>query len=186
MIDFLKKINDIRIEDFYPIDLNNINFQSTNTGIAKNIDGMPGEEHYRLLCLISTWVDNTVIYELGTYQGASSLCLAYNKTNRVITYDVEYQIEVKTQPNIEYRIGQYQYDKSMLESPIIFIDTTHDGVFERDCYQYLIHNNYKGLTVWDDIHLNDEMKSFWNTVTHPKIDISKFGHWSGTGAIVFQ
>ena len=186
MNNLLEKLDKIVIEDFYPIDLRKINFVSTDTELQGYIDGMPGQEHYRLLCLLSTWFDNTVLYELGTYKGGSSLCLAYNKSNRVITYDVDYQLTVEKQSNIEYRLGDYRNDKSLLDSPLIFVDTTHDGQFEWDCYNYLINNNYRGLTIWDDIHLNDEMKSFWNKVTHEKHDLSKFGHWSGTGAIVFK
>lgn len=186
MTPLLQKLDNIVIEDFYPIDLRNINFTSSDKELQGYIDSMPGQEHYRLLCLLSTWFDNDVLYELGTYKGGSSLCLAYNKTNRVITYDIDYALTVEKQYNIEYRLGNYKNDKNLLLSPLIFIDTTHDGEFELDCYNYLIDNNYKGLTIWDDIHLNKEMKNFWSTVTHEKRDLSKFGHWSGTGAIIFQ
>lgn len=182
----LDKIKQLKLEDFDIIDIDRVTAESKHEGMITNILHKPSQEHYRLLCLLSTWFNNEVIYELGTYQGASSLCLAYNKTNRVITYDIEYNLEVNIQHNVEYRLGDYKNDKNLLNSPLIFIDTIHDGEFELDFYNYLIENNYKGLTIWDDIHLTEGMKKFWNLVTRPKYDITNFGHSSGTGAIIFQ
>jgi hypothetical protein len=181
----IQKLLNLTINDFVDIDLNNINFVSRNINLRNDINKMPGEEHYRLLCLMSKWFDDTHIYELGTYKGGSALCLAYNKSNYVISYDIDNVVEVQRQENIEFRLGDYKRDKQMLLSPFIFIDTVHDGVWEKDMYEYLTINNYKGITVWDDINLNDDMKNFWNNVNREKYDISKFGHWSGTGVIVF-
>jgi hypothetical protein len=181
----IDKIKNLDIQDFVDIDLNNINFVSSNNNLRNDVNGMPGQEHYRLLCLISTWFDNTHIYELGTYKGGSALCLAYNKSNYVISYDIENLIEVERQKNIEFRFGDYRHDRQLLLSPLLFIDTVHDGVWEKDIYDYLTISNYKGITIWDDIKLNDEMKNFWNSVTKEKYDISQFGHWSGTGVIIF-
>lgn len=44
------------------------------------------------------------------------------------------------------------------------------------------HNNYKGLVVWDDIFLNQDMIDIWNSIPNDeKVDITKYGHFSGTG-----
>lgn len=180
-----EKLNNITIDDFVNIDLNKINFVSNNNNLRHDINGMPGKEHYRLLCLLSTWFNNTYIYELGTWTGGSALCLAYNKTNYVISYDIKHLVEVERQPNVEYRQGDFIHDKQLLSSPLIFIDVTHDGQLERKIYNYLIENNYKGLTVWDDINLNNEMRNFWNDVKHEKHELTQFGHYSGTGVILF-
>lgn len=185
MIDIKQKLSSITINDFVNIDLNKINFVSKNNNLRGDIDGMPGKEHYRLLCLLSTWFSDSYIYELGTWTGGSALCLAYNKSNYVISYDIKHLVEVERQSNVEFRQGNFTHDKQMLSSPFIFIDVTHDGKLERFIYDYLIKNNYKGLTVWDDINLNDEMRSFWNDVTHEKHDLTEFGHYSGTGVIIF-
>lgn len=181
----LEKIKNLDIKDFVDIDLNNINFVSTNNNLRNDINRMPGEEHYRLLCLISTWFDNTPLYELGTYRGGSALCLAYNKSNYVISYDIDNLVQVERQPNIEFRQGDFMRDRQMLLSPLIFIDTVHDGVHEKLIYDYLTASKYNGITIWDDINLNDEMKQFWNSIRNEKYDISKFGHWSGTGVVIF-
>jgi len=185
MIDIKQKIINMSINDFIDIDLNKINFISKNNNLRYDINCMPGQEHYRLLCLLSTWVNNTYIYELGSWTGGSALCLAYNKSNYVISYDIKHLVEVERQPNVEFRQGDFTHDKQLLSSPLIFIDVTHDGFLEKTIYEYLIKNNYKGLTIWDDINLNQPMKDFWQSVTHEKYDLTKFGHYTGTGAILF-
>ena len=76
--------------------------------------------------------------------------------------------------------------KILLEAPFIMLDTFHDGGFEREFILELLKNNYKGMVLCDDIYLNDEMKSFWEWVPLQKIDVSKYGHWSGTGIILFD
>lgn len=180
------KIKNISIYDIFQIDLKKINCVTNNINLVRNINGLPSQEHYRLLCYLSTLVNNTTIYELGTYQGASALCLAYNKSNYVISYDVVHCIEVERQPNIEFRLGDYKKDSNIINSPLIFIDVTHDGVLEQEIYDYLSDNNYKGITVWDDILLNREMINFWGNVKREKIDLTHVGHFSGTGVIVFE
>ena len=186
MNDIINKLDNLTIDDIAQVDLNKINFVSNNTNLRHDIDGMPGAAHYRLLCLLSTWFNNTYIYELGSWSGGSALCLAYNKSNYVISYDVVHLVEVKQQPNMEFRQGDFEHDKQLLQSPFIFIDVSHDGRLEKRIYDYLVKNNYKGLTVWDDINLNPEMREFWASVTHEKRDLTKFGHYSGTGVIIFK
>lgn len=184
-MNIIEKIDSITIDDIAQIDLTKINFVSNNKNLRHDIDQMPGVEHYRLLCYLSTLVNNTYIYELGTWTGGSALCLAYNKSNYVISYDIKHLVEVERQNNIEFRQGDYKHDKQLLKSPLIFIDVTHDGYLEKEIYDYLTNNNYKGITIWDDIKLNEPMKDFWSLVKHEKRDLTKWGHYFGTGVIIF-
>jgi hypothetical protein len=39
----------------------------------------------------------------------------------------------------------------------IFLDTYHDGGFEREFILALLKNNYKGMVLCDDIYLNNEI-----------------------------
>ena len=48
------------------------------------------------------------------------------------------------------------------------------------------NNNFKFITIWDDIHLNEEMKIFWHGVGQNKMDVSDYGHITGTGIIFFS
>ena len=88
--------------------------------------------------------------------------------------------------NIEYRIGDVLEDKRLLASPLIMLDTNHDGVFENKFYEFLKQNSYKGLLFLDDIHLNQPMGEFWNAITEAKEDITDLGHWSGSGIVDFS
>jgi hypothetical protein len=87
--------------------------------------------------------------------------------------------------NIEYRIGDVLGDTSLSESPLIMLDTDHDGVFENKFYTHLKENNYKGLLFLDDIHLNPPMRAFWSSIAETKEDITDLGHWSGSGLVDF-
>ena len=62
-------------------------------------------------------------------------------------------------------------------------DTDHNGIHEKLFYDWLIKINYKGLLLFDDIHLNNEMRTFWNNIIHKKEDISHIGHITGTGVV---
>ena len=53
----------------------------------------------------------------------------------------------------------------------------------KNFYDWLIKINYKGLLLFDDIHLNNEMRTFWNNIIHKKEDISHIGHITGTGVV---
>lgn len=188
MIQQLKnKVDDINsFIELNKLNLQNLNLKTKNGNMIFDINQPPGAEHYRLLCVLSTWFNNTTIYEIGTWIGAGTICLAYNKSNKVISYDIEYNVDLVRLPNMEFRVGDYKNDKELLNSPFIFIDVSHDGKLEKEIYDYLCDNKYKGFTVWDDINLNPEMRNFWNSVTKDKRDITRYGHYSGTGIIFFE
>lgn len=150
-----------------------------------------GEEHYRLLLFLSKLYNNTVISDIGTNKGASALALSENQSNKVISIDIE---DVKDKEwtnrpnNCSFIISDILYDenifKKVLESKLIFLDIDHLYTNEIRIYKKLIENNWKGVLICDDIHLNLEMKKFWEEVQSKKINITRYGHYSGTGAII--
>lgn len=146
------------------------------------------KEHYRLLAYLSTLYCDQTLFDVGTLKGYSALALSYNNSNRVISYDIEDLKELydaRSLTNIEYRIGNVLDDPRLLSAPVILLDTYHDGSFENEFYQFLKKNNYKGLLVLDDIHLNNPMREFWRRIEEPKEDMTNLGHWSGTGLVDF-
>ena len=150
------------------------------------IVGKPGDEHYPLLAYLASQINNGLIVELGTHEGTSSAALCSNKSNRVITYDIKNFYTAKQPQNLERVLGNiFDLDPSiMLEADLIFIDTAHTGEFERQVYSYLVENNYKGITVWDDIHWSREMIAFWNELPEEhKYDITDIGHGGGRGPL---
>ena len=149
----------------------------------------PGEEHYRLLAYLSTKFNNTTILDIGTFKGCSAIALSYNKNNFIKSFDLIDCKQIKEIPkNVEFIIGDFTdniYKQLVLDTPLIILDTNHTGDFEYKVYNYLKEINWVGYLILDDIYLNDEMKSFWNDISNEKYDITKYGHWSGTGLVIF-
>ena len=146
-------------------------------------------EHYRLIAHLSTHFSNATIFDIGTNLGYSALALSYNDSNRVISYDI---VECKALNhaeelvNIEYCIGDVLRDERLYSAPLIMLDTFHDGIFENKFYAFLKKNKYQGLLFLDDIHLNQSMEDFWNSITENKEDVTDVGHWSGSGLVDFS
>ncbi len=158
-------------------------------------------QHYKFLAYLSGKFENSTLIDIGTHVGCSSLSLATNPTNKIISYDVaKFPTALKyngtdnilsiPNNNITYKIGNALTEPELLKSPLIFLDTRHTGKFELEVYQYLHKNNYKGLLVLDDIHYCPQMKKFWDLITHyPKYDITEIGHYIplvGTGIVNFS
>lgn len=150
-----------------------------------------GQEHYRLIRYLASQINSNIV-EVGTHAGSSAIAMSLDTKYTVLTYDI---VEMKGKDydyikNIVFRLTEYQKDSEYLEfilnSKMIFIDAPHNGLFERELYAWLKEKEYKGMTVWDDIHLNEDMVSFWNDVDLPKLDVTKYGHVTGTGVIYFS
>lgn len=56
------------------------------------INGDAGKEHYKLLAYLSHKIIGLII-ELGTHYGTSSMALAENPSNIIITYDIRNLIQ---------------------------------------------------------------------------------------------
>jgi len=146
-----------------------------------------GTEHYRLLMYVSTLYNNEIIFDIGTNKCMSALALSYNKSNRIKTFDIVRILpENPIVDNIQYILGDSTKDNDLQKSPIIFLDVNHDGEYEHIFYQNLIDIKWKGILLLDDIHLNEPMRNFWNSITEEKYDITNIGHWSGTGMVIFK
>ena len=154
-----------------------------------------GKEHYRLLSYFSTLYSNSVIIDIGTHMGNSALALSFNKSNTVHTFDiVKKAIDpyIESQSNIVFHTNDILKDESfkdlILQSPFIFLDVDpHNGEMEYDFFNYLKKIDYRGFMICDDIWYFKEMRDhFWNKIDSSiKIDMTSYGHWSGTGIIKF-
>lgn len=81
--------------------------------------------------------------------------------------------------------GEFKkYKKLFDEAEIIFLDAPKDGVFE-----YKILNLFQDLQTKDNrILIMDDIRfvnmiDLWRKIESPKLDITSFGHWSGTGIV---
>lgn len=149
-----------------------------------------GKEHYRLLIHLASSYNNIQIADIGTYRGASAIALAQNPNNKVFSLDVGVFRNDIPYDNIEFRVGDFKTDtniqENILKSSLIFLDIDHLYDNEIWFYNFLIKNNWKGIMFCDDIHLCDEMERFWSEISHPKQDITSYGHFSGTGFVSFD
>lgn len=184
---------------------------NSNISFRPDVREIPGKEHYLFLASLGMQLKNKKIIELGTHQGVSSIALnygnkKYNNNNTIITYDIcdvlipnifnntdiIFKIENMFDPIIREKNRE-----NLLSSDIIFIDIDpHVGILELDMYNWLRDNQYKGIILFDDIHLDaghmgvyteNSMKKFWSKLDDKyKLDLTNVGHWSGTGLVCFN
>lgn len=155
-------------------------------------------EHYKLLTYLSNRLKpGSTVIDAGTNQGHSALALGQNRHVEVLSYDIK---QVNTvfgihYPNIKLvNKNVLTLDKeTILKSKIILIDIDpHEGMQESLFLGMLIKINYKGILIVDDINLNDGMRYAWNHLCKyscemlKTYDITKFGHWTGTGLVLFN
>ena len=115
------------------------------------------------------------------------MALSANPLAQVISYDIANQRTLDIQRhNLEFRVKDVLEDKDRLaQASLILLDTFHDGGFEREFVRCLQSVGFRGTLLLDDTHLNEAMESFWGEIRLPKADLTRVGHWSGTGAVYF-
>lgn len=161
----------------------------------------PGQ-HYKLLSALVELLRPTTIVEIGTATGMSALAMktALPDDGRIVTFDPipwrEYsravlQAEDFADGRLEQRVddlstqaGWRANAELLQQAEFIFVDAAHDGAQERN---FLRGFDEVGLArgpivMFDDIRLWG-MLSFWAEIARPKLDLTSFGHWSGTGLV---
>jgi len=156
-----------------------------------------GQEHYKLLAHVSSQLPKgSVVYDIGTYLGFSALALSANPDVHVITYDIASFVSPESGiheiSNIERRLGNCIADAAEIakQAKVIMLDVDpHDGIQEKAILKAFVEAGFKGMILLDDIHANELMQDFWDTLNiagTTKIDITHLGHFSGTGVIVWN
>jgi hypothetical protein len=187
-------VNKERVDD---IDLSSLyQYLAWNPQYLQFFSQKAGQEAYKLLGYISKH-SNGVITDIGTQFGSSALALSLNDQVTVETYDKFKHIPDNNQvptivnkPNIKYKVLSAQTILSKIaESTVVYLDiNTQDGLEEVKIINKLEELKFKGLLIIDDIKLNTVMENVWNNVPKhlKKIDVTEFGHWSGTGIVVYN
>lgn len=80
---------------------------------------------------------------------------------------------------------------TLLSAPLIFLDVAPHGVTESGIVDALVAAGYGGVVVLDDIRAVKWplMQEYWHSGVPPsvtKIDVTEYGHSTGTGALVFD
>lgn len=177
----MKKLEDIKLTSL---------LQYIKTTVPPHFRVEPGIEAYAYYAHLSTKLKaGAKISDLGTLQGLSALALSYNPKVNVISYDIDLSKNIVAgKENIKFVEGDmFDHLDEILKSDLILVDVDpHDGLQEERFLDLLIDNSYKGITIWDDIHHNVEMATFWQRVKVDKVDVTSKGHHSGTGMIEFK
>jgi predicted O-methyltransferase YrrM len=161
----------------------------------------PGE-HYKLLAGLVLALKPKRVLEIGTAQGLSALAMkgSLPAGSELITLDLvpwtEFAQSVLLPSDFEdgglrQLLGDLSDNKffssladTVSTCDLIFVDAPKDSRFERAFLGNLssIRIPQNALVVFDDIrHWN--MLRIWREITRPKLDLTSFGHWSGTGLI---
>lgn len=185
------------INGAFTIDLSNLSKRLKKPPCYPDI--FPGE-HYKLLSSFVKLIEPKVVVEIGTATGLSALALKQSlpANGEVHTFDLfSWENDENTVLKREDFLGLTQhcaditddkvfqnYKNLLKEAELIFIDATHDGKLEKNILDKLltIDFNSKPYLIFDDIRVWT-MLSFWREITLPKLDITSFGHWSGTGVV---
>lgn len=187
----------LNLETLHKLDLSHLaHFMAWNPTYQKYFLEQPGKEPYKLLAYLASQIQGD-IYDLGTLYGSSALALSFNERNNVLTLDNKKQIPemqgnitILNRPNIKFLVVSAQAILPRIStSQLVYVD--FDTVNTNELHKVvneLMHYQFKGILVVNDILLNDSMKTFWNNVptSLKKIDVTAFGHFTGTGIIVFH
>jgi predicted O-methyltransferase YrrM len=163
----------------------------------------PGE-HYRLLAGMVATLRPSVVVEIGTYQGLGALALAKRLPpgGKVFTFDV---VPYDRVPEHCFRPSDFEgaggsitqiiadlvsrdaqeRHRALIESAeLIFVDAAKDGRMEKEFLDYFERLRFRTppIVVFDDIRVWN-MLGIWHRVRRPKLDLTSFGHHTGTGLI---
>jgi hypothetical protein len=162
----------------------------------------PGE-HYRLLSGLIHVLDPSVCVDIGTYRGCSSRVMLDNSKSkcRVFTFDIEDYDSfdwtvLKDQDFANDRLTFLKKDLaeenifaeqlSLLDkAEFIMLDGPKNDVFEGLFLDRLSKAKLSHKRRWlfiDDIRFTN-MHQLWRRIQSPKLDLSSFGHFSGTGLV---
>ncbi len=184
------------------VDLSDISARMKNPPYWPNL--WPGE-HYKLLAGFTMALRPKLVLEIGTGTGLSTLSMKKYLSHeaKMVTFDI---IGWRSYPDSclceddfrDARLVQYTDDLSqpsnignyihLLEhADMFFIDAAKDGIME----QRLL-DNFKAmqftkapLMIFDDVRIWNMLK-IWRHIAFPKIDLTSFGHWTGTGVLEWR
>jgi predicted O-methyltransferase YrrM len=183
-----------------------ISLDAVNARIAEGLrllDVWPGE-HYRLLAGLVAVMQPATVVEIGTASGLSALSLAETLPagGRVATFDlVPWREEphnvlteadfadgrlVQFTDDLSQPDGRHRHREVLEAAELVFIDAAKDGSQERRFLAGFEEISWRRppIVVFDDIR-QWKMLAIWREVRRPKLDLTSFGHWTGTGLVDF-
>jgi predicted O-methyltransferase YrrM len=181
------------------VDLDLSHLERRSLAARQWVQVFPGE-HYRLLAALVEILRPTSVVEIGTSTGLSALAMLDRlpAAGQLTTFDVVPWATIPdsallpedlTDGRLVLEIGDLsdprcfdEHADLLARTSLIFIDGPKDGAFETDFFRRLrgIDRVDPCFVVFDDIRLWN-MLAFWRSIEETKLDLTSFGHWSGTG-----
>jgi predicted O-methyltransferase YrrM len=164
-------------------------------------DIWPGE-HYKLLAGLIDELQPKLVIEIGTSTGLSALTMQKYMPagGKIVTYDIipwnEFGESALKQSDfadgtLEQRIADLsdfavfaQHADLLKQADFIFIDAAKDSTQEDRFianFDTMKFDN-RPIFMFDDVRLWNMLRT-WRNIQRPKLDITSFGHWSGTGLV---
>lgn len=161
----------------------------------------PGEL-YKLLAGLVRVVQPKRILEIGTGGGTSTLTMKkfLGPQSTLLTFDIVDWRDfsgtlLREEDFADGRLVPYREDLSQpdvfakhrqafKDVDFIFFDAAKDGLMEQRILDSLRTVSFQTppLLVFDDIRLWKMLK-IWRDIPFPKLDLTSFGHWTGTGLV---
>ncbi len=188
------------IRDALDASLSDLEARNKELPDALYYDVYPGT-HYRLLMVLARSLGKRNIVEVGTFTGMSSACMLRGMPSgcKLTTFDLsrwqDFRTHLLAEDFTAGKITQVLEDLSseavfkkhlslLNHAELIFCDAPKDGVFEQKFLtnMTLVRPTSTCLLVLDDIRLLN-MIDIWRAIRSPKLDLTSFGHWAGTGLV---
>jgi predicted O-methyltransferase YrrM len=175
---------------------------STRSGGDRQFYAQFPGEHYHLLTAICGLLKPAIVWEFGTDTGMSTVAMleGLRPESKLYTVDIN-GWRSKTGPwLVERDIGSGRVTQlvcdmkcetlftdhleSISQAELIFVDGPKDGSTEGAFLLLLEQVSFRQnpIVIFDDIRLIN-MVGIWRGIQRPKMDMTSYGHWSGTGLV---
>lgn len=149
--------------------------------------------YYRFLYELSSILRPSLTIETGTRNGISAIHLALgNPDGKVVTVDIDPQAKVRVDSEKIRNLTAVTSDSVKAVPRILALAGSHADIvfFDSDHRYDVISSEYTayrplvklgGIMLFDDIHLNPEMKRFWDRLADPKLELNHLHKLRGAG-----
>ena len=166
-------------------------------------NAFPGD-HYRLLAGLIHFLNPKKIVDIGTHYGTGTrVMLDFAPFAEVDTFDLlawdSFETTFLKESDFKTNGGRLtqhladlsdektfaEYSDLLSEAEFIMVDGPKDSKFEQKFYEKFGKLSFKTQNRWlfiDDTRFKSELMN-WRRILNPKIDLSSFGHFSGTGLV---
>ena len=164
----------------------------------------PGE-NYKLLAGLMLALKPKLVVEVGTGGGSGTLAMrhAMPADAKLVTFDIVAwhaypEHLLRADDFADGRLVQHvadvsqpdvfpRYQSWFEQADFFFIDAAKDGVLEFRLAERFGSMRFpkRPLMLFDDIRVWNMLR-FWRSLPYPKLDLTSFGHWCGTGLIEWR